>query len=229
MAIAESPGPMHQSEGSQESEGLSLKRPQPAGLRLWHWANALVVLGLLATVLLRKTFLSWRTNAAMIEAKAHAAGVTVPADVAKSIAQSIRDVMWEWHHVLGVALGVLLVLRVGVVLVTKRYPLRDALRGLRVASLSSGDDKAEKRHFAIVSAGYVAFYLSTLFMVATGLTMLSATRLGLSRATTSSLQELHETMLWFFIVFIGVHLVGVVRGELTKYRGIVSDMIHGGR
>lgn len=208
---------------------LSLKRAHSAPLRLWHWANALVVFGLLGTVLLRKTFLSWRANAAMIEAKAEAAGAAMPKDLAESIAKSMRNGMWEYHHRLGVALAVLLAIRIAIVVVTKRYPLRDALRGFRAASAATGEAKAERQHFALVSAGYVAFYLSILFMVSTGLTMLNADRLGLSKATTSLLQEAHETMLWFFIVFIGVHLVGVVRAELTKYRGIVSDMIHGGK
>lgn len=220
---------MNPNQSTSQSTTLSLKREQPAALRLWHWANATVVLGLLGTVLLRKTFLSWRANAAMIEAKAEAAGATLPADFAQAIAKSMRDVMWEYHHRLGVALAALLTIRIIIVIVKKRYPLRDALRGLRAASQAEGADKSERLHFALVSAGYVAFYLSTLFMVVTGLMMLGATRLGLSKDTLSLLKESHETMLWFFVVFVGVHLAGVVRAELTKYRGIVSDMINGGK
>ena len=34
--------------------------------RLWHWIHALVILGLAGTVLLRKTFLSWRTNSEIL-------------------------------------------------------------------------------------------------------------------------------------------------------------------
>ena len=30
-------------------------------LRVWHWLHAVVVLGLLGTFFLRKTFLSWPT------------------------------------------------------------------------------------------------------------------------------------------------------------------------
>ena len=35
-------------------------------LRIWHWLNAIVVLGLLGTFFLRKTFLSWRENSQII-------------------------------------------------------------------------------------------------------------------------------------------------------------------
>ena len=37
--------------------------------RIWHWLNAIVVLGLLGTVFLRKTFLSWRTNSEILMTK----------------------------------------------------------------------------------------------------------------------------------------------------------------
>ena len=37
--------------------------------RLWHWINAFVILGLLSTVFLRKTFLSWRTNSELLVQK----------------------------------------------------------------------------------------------------------------------------------------------------------------
>jgi len=34
--------------------------------RVWHWIHAMVILGLLGTVFLRKTFLSWRTNSELL-------------------------------------------------------------------------------------------------------------------------------------------------------------------
>jgi len=37
--------------------------------RIWHWVHAAVILGLLGTVFLRKTFLSWRTNSELLTQK----------------------------------------------------------------------------------------------------------------------------------------------------------------
>ena len=37
--------------------------------RVWHWIHATVILGLLGTVFLRKTFLSWRTNSEILSQK----------------------------------------------------------------------------------------------------------------------------------------------------------------
>ncbi|MEN0059456.1 MAG: cytochrome b/b6 domain-containing protein, partial [Bdellovibrio sp.] len=62
---------------------VQFRKYQPLGLRIWHWLNALAILGLLLTVLLRKTFLSWRTNSALIEAKLQAAGTAITPELAK--------------------------------------------------------------------------------------------------------------------------------------------------
>jgi len=46
--------------------------------RVWHWLNATVILGLLGTVFLRKTFLSWRTNSELIVQKIEYRGQSLP-------------------------------------------------------------------------------------------------------------------------------------------------------
>ena len=73
--------------------------------RLWHWFNAFVVLGLLGTVFLRKTFLSWRTNSEILMTKLTEFGVDISAEQAKILAKAIRAGMWEWHIILGYALA----------------------------------------------------------------------------------------------------------------------------
>ena len=83
----------------------SFRKYQPAALRAWHWLNALTMLGILGTVLLRKTFLSWRTNAAYVETQLQEAGTTVTPELAKAIAVGLRDRMWEWHYIFGFTLA----------------------------------------------------------------------------------------------------------------------------
>jgi len=76
--------------------------------RVWHWIHAAVVLGLLGTVFLRKTFLSWRTNSELLTQKLSEINLEVTADQAKVLAKAIRAPMWEWHIILGYALAALL-------------------------------------------------------------------------------------------------------------------------
>ncbi|MCK4974574.1 MAG: cytochrome b/b6 domain-containing protein, partial [Sulfurimonas sp.] len=65
--------------------------------RIWHWLNAIVVLGLLGTFFLRKTFLSWRTNSEILMTELSEMGTEITAAQAKILAKAVRAGMWEWH------------------------------------------------------------------------------------------------------------------------------------
>lgn len=208
----------------------SLKKYQPLSLRLWHWLNALAILGLLGTAFLRKTFLSWRTNAALIENKLQAAGTTITPELAKDIAVSIRTPMWDWHYVLGFILGGLLIVRVLVGLfVEKKSPLAQAAQSVGNLSKVPGEQRLHAIHYTLVKTGYAVFYLVTAFMVISGLTMYFKESLGLGKATADVIKEVHELTMWFFVVFVLGHILGVVVAENRQDQGLVSDMIHGGK
>jgi Ni/Fe-hydrogenase 1 B-type cytochrome subunit len=207
---------------------LNLKQYQPSGLRIWHWSNAFVILGLLATVLLRKTFLNWRANSALIEAKISDSGLVINHDVAVGIAKAIRDVMWEWHINLGFMLVALIMMRVIVALTAKRFPSREAIDVIRAISLAGDGERASAVHLAGVKLSHVGFYLIVVFMTASGLGLYFAKGIGLTKSITDLLKQSHEFAMWFVVAFVGAHLIGVVLAELGGNRGIISEMIHGG-
>ncbi|MDO8260706.1 MAG: cytochrome b/b6 domain-containing protein, partial [Candidatus Magasanikbacteria bacterium] len=80
--------------------------------RIWHWLNAIVILGLLGTVFLRKTFLSYKANAEILMSKLSAMGTDIAVEDAKILAKAIRAGMWEWHIILGYALAFLVIYRI---------------------------------------------------------------------------------------------------------------------
>lgn len=207
----------------------NFRKYQPLPLRLWHWLNAAVIFGLLGTVLLRKTFLSWRTNSALIEAKLKEAGTVITPELAKDIAVSIRNPLWDWHIYLGFGLAALLVGRVLVAaFVEKKCPLGHALESFKGLKNVPPQEKPAALHYTLVRAGYAVFYFVTLLMVATGLMQTFKTELGLSKDFIGTVKEVHELMMWFFVIFVGGHITGVVIAENQKDPGIISDMIHGG-
>lgn len=207
----------------------SFKKFQPWSLRVWHWLNALVILGLLGTVLLRKTFLSWRSNASLIESKIQAAGGSIEASVAKDIAQTLRDQMWDWHYLLGYALGGLLVMRILVgVLVKKECPATHAVKSALSLAQIAPETRIKAVHYTLVKTGYALFYLITFFMVLSGLMMHFKESLSLGEGLLDFLKETHELLMWFFVIFIAGHILGVVIAEFRGDQGLVSDMIHGG-
>jgi len=208
---------------------VSFRRYQPTSLRLWHWLNATAILGLLATVLLRKTFLSWRTNSALIESRLQQNGVDITPELAKEIAVAIRDPLWEWHIRLGVILGVLLIGRMAIaLLVEKRFPGVAALKAALGRTALPAQERGEALHHSLVNSAYAFFYLATMLMVATGFAMLFSAELGLSKGLVGSVKEIHELAMWFFVVFAGGHLLGIIVAENGKDPGIISDMVHGG-
>ena len=208
---------------------FSFRKYQPLSLRLWHWFNAAVILGLLGTVLLRKTFLSWRTNSVLIEEKLKAAGTLITPELAKEIAVAIRNPLWDWHVYLGFGLGALLVGRVLIaLLVEKQLPAVAAFKSLKGLKEVSAEQKPEALHYTVVKTGYAVFYLATLTMVATGLMLNFKTELGLSKELGGLIKETHEILMWFFVVFVVGHLAGLIFAENSKEPGLISDMINGG-
>ena len=177
---------------------------RPLGLRVWHWSSGLILGLILLTVFLRKTFMSSRKMAATLTAELTKSGIQVSEDAAKLAGRAIRDGMWEWHYRLGFVLAGLLVFR----FVFGRFPF-PKLRSLK----------------GFTHAG---FYAVTAFMAVSGLLMYFSEVFHLSESLVDEIQEIHETGQWFFFIFVPMHLIGVVRAELTGERGIVSRMIHGG-
>ena len=184
---------------SNQNEGLE----RPLGLRVWHWSSGLVLGLILLTVFLRKTFMSSRKMAETLTLELSKSGVQVSADAAKVAGRAIRDGMWEWHYRLGFVLAGLWVFR----FVFGRFPFP------KVKSLKGG--------------AHAAFYVVTAFMAVTGLMMYFSEVFHLSEGIVDEIQEIHEMGQWFFFLFVPMHLVGVVRAELSGERGIVSRMIHG--
>lgn len=208
---------------------LSFIKYQPIGLRVWHWFNAAVITGLLLTVGLRRTLFSGRAITKLIESKTADAGVTLDHEVAKDIANTMVDRLWDWHVYLGYALGTLLLLRILVAFIHNESPFRWCRLGYQQFRVCPPQGKKESLHYVAVRSGYLAFYLATLFMVLSGLVMVyNDNILHLPSDFIDQLHDVHEAFQYFFLAFVIIHIAGVVIGELGRYGGIVSNMIHGG-
>jgi len=164
--------------------------------RLWHWIHAAVILGLLGTVFLRKTFLSWRINSEIIIQKLGEQGVDVTAEEAKMLAKAIRAPMWDWHIILGYGLAALVVWRI-------------ALFFTQSGKRSYQNFSKESLHKKAVKLGYIA--------------------LGFTKDTVHNIKEVHELLYNALLIFVPLHIAGVIVADATEEKGIVSDMINGGK
>jgi len=187
-------------------------KPQYTRLyRIWHWTMAISVIGLFFTVLLRKTFLSWHTNAALIQSKMAETGTEITAETAKMIAKAIRAPMWEWHYIFGLVLGISIAMRIYMLLAKQaQLPLTVLLQA----------PKEEKLQRAV----YLVLGFSIMVMA---LTLYFEETLGLTKEGTAWVKELHEITMYAVLGLVVLHLAGVFRHEIMTKEGIVSNMIHG--
>jgi len=204
-----------------------MKTNQPAvmvwssSVRLVHWLDALVVLGLLGTVFLRKTFLSYKTNGPLIQEKLGELNAQITLDAASGIAKAIRAPMWSWHYYLGFALVALLLYRVFLLLVQRENEI--------LTTSLLGRNSTVKFKKRIARTLHVLYYLFVLVMVVTGLMLYFKEIIGLPGNVAKGIKEYHELLTLFFIAFVPLHIVAVIIAENTNEPGIVSAMIHGKR
>ncbi len=183
--------------------------------RVWHWIHATVVLGLLGTVFLRKTFLSWRTNSELLTQKLSEIDLTVTEAQAKVLAKAIRAPMWEWHIILGYALAALVVWRI-------------ILFFTESGKQNYQNLKAESLHKKMVKIGYIGIYAILAFMTVSGLVMHFYEELGLLKDTAHDIKEIHELVFNAILIFVPLHIIGVIIAENRDEKDIISDMINGG-
>ena len=183
--------------------------------RIWHWANAVVVLGLIGTVLLRKGILSYRENAQIILDKLSAIDVSITLDQAKAIARAIRAPMWEWHIILGYVLAFLVVYRIAL------FFTQSGKKSFQFKELNT--------HHKLVSIGYVVIYATLFFMTLSGLAIHFYQDIGLAKNSAESLKDIHEAVYQVVLYFVPLHIIGVVAADIRDEKGITSDMINGGK
>ena len=180
--------------------------------RIWHWLNSVVVLGLLGTVFLRKTFLSWRTNSEILMSELSEVGVEITAAQAKVLAKAVRAGMWEWHIILGYALAFLILYRIYLFIADK-----SEVESFESLSL----------HKKAVKISYYVVYATLLFMAVSGFTIHFYQELGITKDFAGTIKDIHEFVFNVIMVFVPLHIAGVIVADATDENGLVSTMING--
>ncbi len=182
--------------------------------RIWHWMMAFSVIGLLGTVALRKTFLSWRTNSELIQVKLSEVGTEVTAETAKMIAKAIRAPMWEWHYIFALFLAISIAIRLFMVARDRsQFPLFQVINAPK-------EEKLKKLVHMLIC-------VSLMVMTISGGVLYYHELLGFTKDGVHWVKELHENVMYGVLLLVGLHLGGVIMHELTTKEGIVSKMIHG--
>lgn len=201
-----------------------------AGIRFWHWANAVVISGSLITVLINSTITIREVVVPIVTDELKQAGLTVSKDQAGGVAHALGDKVWDIHVYFGYALAALFLFRI----VLEFFQLADQkfIRRIKSAYLKFKTIKEEReasRHELVVKTIYSVFYILLFVMVITGLFLAFEDLMAPFKAIRHSVKSVHGFIMYIIIAFIVVHIVGVVLAERKDAKGIVSDMINGGR
>jgi cytochrome b len=200
-----------------------------ASLRLWHWANTIVISGSLLTVLINSTITDERPVSALVKNELKNASATVSAKQADSVAHALGDSVWSVHIYFGYILVALLIFR----LILEFFQLADQkfIRKMKSAYSQFQTTKKNReiaKHELTVKSIYAIFYLLLIMMAVTGLFLAFEDLLAPFKSIRHSVKEVHGFCMYLILAFIGVHLAGVFLAERKDNKGIVSDMINGG-
>jgi cytochrome b561 len=177
--------------------------------RLLHWFIAFAILFLMLTVFLRLTWLEKNNVASILQDNLKALKIDLNHDDAIKIAKQIRKPMWDWHIYTGYFLIALYLLRminlfkIGIIFpnpFVKSSTLKQKVQGWT----------------------YLIFYFLMGISLLTGLLIVKG-----PEDWGDFLEDIHVQSIYYVILFIIMHMVGLVLAELSNQKGIISKMIHG--
>jgi len=96
------------------------------------------------------------------------------------------------------------------------------------AALSYPAETIDRKHNLLVQYGYVIFYILFIVMSVTGL-ILAFEDVKWLDPLHQLVKSIHSIVQYGLYAYMVIHIIGVRRADLTKYRGIVSRMINGHR
>ena len=216
-----------------KSSFLTSQTPQkskkyPATVRLWHWANLLVISGSLATVLVNSLLFDHQQRS-FVRSQLSAAGAAVTDHQAGAVIHGMEDQVWRFHIYFGYALSALFLFRLAAeFFLPPQLRLLTKLKSVFQSYKALKKQREQARHELIVKGLYAIFYLFLIIMVVSGLLLAFEDQTGFSENLNHSIKEFHGFCMYLIIIFIILHIAGVLLAERKEDKGIVSDMINGG-
>lgn len=176
--------------------------------RILHWTIAIAMPVLFITGFLR---MFWMNKNSMVEVIASKTTTTpLPKDVMSDIAATIRHPMWEWHELFANIMIVAFIARIIYMLV----------KGIRFPNPFSKTLALKERLQGFV---YIYFYTFVFISAFTGVCI----EKGFLDSYHETIEMVHKWGLYWFPIFIVLHLAGIVLAEMSAKKGIASKMIGG--
>ena len=145
-------------------------------------------------------------NFAVIESKTSA----IPNEQMTDIAKAIREPMWQWHELFAHVMIFAFLARIIYMLV----------KGIRFPNPFKSKQPLKER---LQGFTYIYLYLFVFISAFTGICI----EKDLLSTYHEQIEAVHKWGIYWFPIFILLHLVGIVLAELSNKKGITSKMIGG--
>ncbi|CAM1334790.1 cytochrome b/b6 domain-containing protein [Tenacibaculum aestuariivivum] len=179
--------------------------------RIIHWTIAVSFLLLLITIFLRLTWMNKYNVATIIQNYLGGTDQVLSQEQLIDLAKKIRQPMWNWHIYIGYVL-------VGL------FSIRFILPAFGHMKIQNPLDKTLSKKMKFQKWTYIIFYLCVIVSLVTGLII----ELG-PKEFKKPMEEIHVLSIYYLIVFIGIHLTGVLIAEFTDQKGIISRIVSGSK
>lgn len=126
------------------------------------------------------------------------------------IAKAIREPMWQWHEVMANVMLFLFLARIIYMLAS----------GIRFPNPFKKSISIKERLQGLV---YIYFYVFVFISIVTGICI----EKGFFEQYEKSIEAVHKWGLYWFPIFVFLHIIGIIIAELTDKKGITSKMIGG--
>ena len=183
-----------------------MKKNYSAIDRFMHWALAFTFLFIMLTVFLRLTWMEKNNVAEILVNSLRAINIDIAYDKAIKVAKNIRKPMFDWHITIGYFVTGIFVLRML----------------FHIFNKGNYNPKSVKEVFQ--AWVYRIFYILLGFTLITGLLM----KFG-PESIEDTAETVHKLSLYYAIAFLILHFGGILIGENTNAKGVVSKMIGGGK
>ncbi|MDD2412021.1 MAG: cytochrome b/b6 domain-containing protein [Bacteroidales bacterium] len=177
--------------------------------RIIHFAMVILFLLLLGTIFLKFTFLNKSNVAAIIQGFLTSNDLKLSQEQLNDLAKLIRQPMMDWHNYIGYGL-------VGL------FAIRFALPFFGKMKYQNPFDKSLTKRVRFQKILYIVFYVCTIVSLISGVLI----EFG-SIEYKELMKDIHALSIYYLIPFVVIHIAGVLMGEFTDQKGIISRIVNG--
>lgn len=176
--------------------------------RFLHWIIAIAMMVLFTTGFLR---MNWMNKHQIIEAiDNNTEQNLLQNDQKQKIAKEIRQPMWKWHELFAHVMIFSFIARIIYMLI----------KGIRFPNPFKAKSTFKERMQGFT---YVYFYLFVLISAITGICL----EKGFFLNFHENIENIHKLGLYWFPIFVLLHIGGIMLAENSDQKGITSKMIGG--